>query len=243
MNLSPRNPLSNPPATAGVSRRAFSLIELLSVMAIIGMLTAAAVPALNSIKDGGGVTKAAYDISSVLEQARSYAMANNTYVFVGLAEVSVLTSESAAQIPGRGRVVVAAAGSKDGTRSFGVGNGNLVALSKLRRFDNLHLADTVPNTDALSRPVVEDEYRAGNTSFAAESSFNWPLTGASAFTFTKIIQFDPRGTASVQSSARHLPQWMEIGLAPTKGDLVVDNANRAALLLDGVTGSVKIYRP
>jgi prepilin-type N-terminal cleavage/methylation domain-containing protein len=223
---------------------AFSLIELLSVMAIIGMLTAAVIPAMNSIKQGSGVSTAAYDISSTLEQARAYAMANNTYVFVGLAEVSGSTAESGAQQAGNGRVVVAAAGSKDGTRSFGSANSNLVPLTKLRRFDNVHLANTVPNQNNTSRPVVGDTYRAGNAAFVAEGTFGWPLTaGSPAYTFSKIIQFDPRGTASVQSSARHLPQWMEIGLVPSRGDTVADNANYAALLLDGVTGSVKIYRP
>lgn len=231
------------PSSSCRRKAAFSLIELLSVMAIVGMLTAAVLPAINSIKDGGGVTQAAYDISSVLEQARSYAMANNTYVFVGLAEVNGTTSDAAAQTPGKGRVVVAAAGSKDGTRSFGAANANLVPLSKLRRFENMHLADTVPNSDNLARPSVGDEYRAGNTSFQAESSFGWPLGATAAYTFTKIIQFDPRGAASVQSSSRRLPQYMEIGLAPTKGDIVLASANCAALLLDGVTGSVKIYRP
>jgi prepilin-type N-terminal cleavage/methylation domain-containing protein len=243
MNSSPRNP-SLPDETVAASRRAFSLIELLSVMAIIGMLTAAVLPALNSIKDGGSVTHAAFEIGSVLEQARAYAMANNTYVFVGLAEVNGATAESGAQQAGRGRVVVAAAGSKDGTRSFGANNANLTPLSKLRRFNNLHLADTVPNAENMARPEVADSYRAGSAAFVAEGSFGWPLSAPSqAYTFTKIIQFDPRGTASIQSGTRHLPQWMEIGLAPARGSTVVDSANCAALLLDGVTGSVKIFRP
>ncbi|MFZ4773759.1 MAG: pilus assembly FimT family protein [Terrimicrobiaceae bacterium] len=227
------------------SCQGFSLIELLSVMAIIGMLMAAAVPAMNSIKGGGDLMKAAYDIGGVLEQARAYAMANNTYVFVGLTEVNASNSESAGgQQPGTGRVVLAAAGSKDGTRSFGTGNANLVALTKIRRFDNLHLEGAVPNSGNMARPAVSDGFRAGSAAFAAENSFSWPLTGASAsYTFTKIIQFDPRGTASLQSSGRSLTQWMEIGLTPAKGDVAVNSANCAALLLDGVTGSVKIYRP
>ncbi|CAN5719782.1 hypothetical protein BH09VER1_BH09VER1_34610 [soil metagenome] len=226
-------------------RRAFSLIELLSVMAIIGMMTVAVVPAVNSIKGGSTLTKTAYDISGVLEQARAYAMANNTYVFVGLTEVNASNSDSAlGQQPGTGRVVLVAAGSKDGTRSFGTGNSNLVALSKVRRFDNIHLDSAPPNTGNMTRPAVAAGYQAGSPSFAAESSFQWPLSGASAnYTFTKIIQFDPRGTASIQSSSRTIPQWLEIGLAPSRGDTVVAEANGAALLLDGVTGSVKIYRP
>lgn len=230
--------------TAAVRLRAFSLIELLSVMAVVGMLTAAVIPAVNSIRSGGGVTRAATDISSVLEQARSYAMAHNTYVFVGLAEANGAAAESAAPQPGRGRVMVAAVGSKDGTRAFGAGNSNLVALSKLRRFDNVHLADALPTTDGMARPTVTDAYRAGNAAFVAEATFQWPLSGGSGgVTFSKIIQFDPRGTASIQSGSRHLPQWMEIGLAPARGDVVLDEANCAALLLDGVTGSVRIYRP
>ena len=235
--------MKTPTPSRSVQRSGFSLIELLVVMAIIGMLSAVAIPAISSIKGGGDLMKAAYDISGVIEQARSYAMANNTYVFVGLAEVDASNAESAAgQQSGTGRVVLAAAGSKDGTRNFAAAN--LVALSKIRRFDNLHLADAPPNSGNMARPPVADQFRAGNAAFVAESTLAWPLSGGSpTYTFSKVIQFDPRGSATLQSSGRSMPQWMEIGLAPARGNVAASGANCAALLLDGVTGSVKIYRP
>ncbi len=225
-------------------RRGFSLIELLSVVAIIGMLSAAVIPALTSIRGGGNLTKAAYDIAGVLEQARSYAMANNTYVFVSLAEVDASNDEAATgQTSGTGRLVLAAVGSRDGTRSFAATN--LVALSKLRRFENIHFDNNVPQSGNLVRPAVDASFQVGSDAFAAANTLDWPLSGGPAkYTFTKIIQFDPRGTASIQSDTRNSPQWMEIGLAPARGNQIAEaDVNRAALLLDGVTGSVKIYRP
>ena len=42
---------------------AFSLLELLVVMAIILVMTVVAIPAFNSIKGGSDITKAAYDVT------------------------------------------------------------------------------------------------------------------------------------------------------------------------------------
>ncbi len=155
-------------------RAAFSLIELLSVMAIVGMLSVAAVPALNSINSSGGVTKAGYDIGGLLEQARAYAMARNTYVFVGVAEVDGAQPESAVQTSaGVGRVVVAAVASKSGRKNMDPSN--LVPVSKAFRFDNTHLADQLSTSGNLARPAVDSSNKVGSDSFIAKHFLCLPV--------------------------------------------------------------------
>jgi prepilin-type N-terminal cleavage/methylation domain-containing protein len=212
----------------------FSLVELLAVIAVIAIMAIAVVPAFNAIKGASDLTKEAFNIADALEQARAYAMANNTYVFVGFAERDGLDSSQ----PGIGRIYMVVMGSKDGTRSFGANNSNLVALSKLRRMDNLHLEDSLPNSGAMSRPGVENAFRVANATFGAGSSFE-----SFGYTFAKIIQFDPQGKAGIPSQTNLLPQWMEIGLVAAKGATALGTQNCSALILDGVTGSTKIYRP
>ena len=147
---------------------AFTLVELLVVMAIIVTMMMLVGPAFNSLKNAGDVTKTVYDVAGVLEQARTYAMSNNTYVFVGIAEVDASLSSSGTQSATTatpyGRVAMAVVASKDGTRGYDINNpgdgktntpgswianyyngvtpngANLVAIGKLQHFENTHLA-------------------------------------------------------------------------------------------------------
>ena len=148
---------------------AFSLIELLIVIAIIAVMAALA-SSTGFMKSGGDFTKAAYDISGVLDQARAYAMANNTYVFVGIGEFDASQSSSKSpQSQGTGRVAIAAVATKDGTCNYPLSgnvsspawtnynNGaNFVPVGKLLYFDNLHIVDlgTPPTTGHMARPAV-----------------------------------------------------------------------------------------
>src|SRR5438876_862300 len=65
-------------------REGFTLLELLVVMAIIAILIVLVAPAFTNIKGGNDITTSAYTITGALEQARNYAMSNNTYVYLGL---------------------------------------------------------------------------------------------------------------------------------------------------------------
>jgi type II secretory pathway pseudopilin PulG len=101
----------------------FTLFELLIVVCIIGLLMVLIAPAFTTIKSGSDFSTAVNGIRDVLENARTYAKANHTYVFVGLAEVdsSVESGVSPQVTTGAtpyGRVAVAVVASKDGTRHF-----------------------------------------------------------------------------------------------------------------------------
>src|SRR6267378_8528983 len=103
---------------------AFTLLELLIVVGIMGLLLVLMAPAFTTIKGGTDVASAAYTIKDVLDTARTYAKANNTYTWVGFEEVDVSQNSSVSpQIsgPGRvGRVAMAIVASKDGTRGYDI---------------------------------------------------------------------------------------------------------------------------
>src|SRR5262249_21421708 len=69
--------------------RAFTLIGMLIVVGVIGLLLVLIAPSLTTIKSGTDVTSAAYTIKGVLDTARTYAKANNTYTWVGFYEEDV----------------------------------------------------------------------------------------------------------------------------------------------------------
>lgn len=102
------------------ARRAFTLIELLVVIAVITVLMVLVVPAFTNLKGSGDITNAADTIAGTLANARTYAIANNTYTWVGFYEeaaVSVVTTNATPPYPGKGRLVLATVASKDGTTS------------------------------------------------------------------------------------------------------------------------------
>src|SRR6266513_5623120 len=104
-----------PPWLAGAIWRrrltsGFTLIELLVVIGVMILLTALLTPAFTNLKSAGDVTSAAYTIKGVLEQARTYAKANNTYAWVGFYEentTDATPTNNSPAYPGKGRVLLA----------------------------------------------------------------------------------------------------------------------------------------
>ncbi len=130
-------------------RHAFTLIEMLVVIGIIVLLMVLVVPAFNSLKGAGDITNAAYTVKGVLEQARTYAKANNTYTWVGFYEEDGSVPSTSPATPGSGRLVMSIVASKDGAQGFrpdsAVSGTNffditkVVQVGKLVKIENVHL--------------------------------------------------------------------------------------------------------
>src|SRR5436309_11696275 len=97
---------------------AFTLLELLIVVGIIGLLMVLIAPAFTYIKGGTDVTSAAYTIKGVLDTARTYAKANDTYTWVGFA--GSIGPNAPQNISGQVKVAIVA--SKDGTNLWSTNN-------------------------------------------------------------------------------------------------------------------------
>ena len=237
----------------------FTLIELLVVVGIITVLLVLMAPAFTTIKGGTDVTSAAYTIKGVLDTARTYAKANNTYTWVGFYEEDVSQpSISHGSDPCTGcvgRLVMSMVASKDGTMLYTGNLSNpvtldptkLIQVGKLTKIDNLHLqtftAGSGTGDTFDTRPAVASSTAqiGGNTAPPSPSlTFYYPV-GGSQYPFVKVVQFSPRGEAVITNSNYIMAAVSEVGVQPTHGT-TVDATNPAAIQFTGFGGSLKIYR-
>src|SRR5262245_53377509 len=141
-----RKPSSNSQQSTISSRRsgaAFTLLELLIVLGIVGLLLVLIAPAFTTIKGGTDVTSAAYTIKGAIDTARTYAKANNTYAWVGFAGSigSTVTGNVAISI------VASNDGTDLGTSVNQVGTrveitAGVTPVAKVMTLGNAHIGDT-----------------------------------------------------------------------------------------------------
>jgi hypothetical protein len=216
-------------------------------------------PAFTTIKSGTDVTSAAYSIKGVLDTARTYAKANNTYTWVGFFEEDGSQPSTNPATAGIGRVVLSIVASKDGTTIYDPNNltaidaRKLIQVGKLTKIDNLHLwthIDTPPGTGETfdTRPNVASTYCIGNSSPPNSATpFQYPVGSpppTAQYTFVKVVQFSPRGEVRISNNSNVPQRAAEIAFEQTHGASVPASvpANMAAIQLNAFAGDVRIYR-
>jgi prepilin-type N-terminal cleavage/methylation domain-containing protein len=176
--LSGRIPASAPRRNNGCS--GYSLVELLAVLGIIAIVSSLVVVSIGGLTGSRNLNKAAYDIQGVLEQARTMAMASDTYTWVGFFE----ESPGSPGVAGVGQVVICIVSSADGTNVYSslpagttlLPGTRLVQATKLMKIPNVHLASL--SAAAVTRPSVPaSTYEVASSSFANGYTFNYSLTG------------------------------------------------------------------
>lgn len=245
---------------------AFTLVELVVVIAIIAALTVLLAPVFSSLKGANDLTNAAYAIKGVLEQARTYARVNNTYTWVGFYEERGSIASTIPPTAGSGRLVLSSVASSDGTTVYGSTPGvidptRLTQVSKLIRIDNLHLpllaigtgtGDTFDGRPALqSEPVAGFNYsRFGELNSApphtapytnSQYPFQYPVGNPAPppqYTFLKTLQFSPRGESRINGNNYDVRRMVEIGLLPTRGGTVPAALSGAGTSTSSYDGNV-----
>jgi type II secretory pathway pseudopilin PulG len=172
-------------------------VELLVVVGVIVTLMALAVPAFQAVRGSTDFGSEIYNIAGTFEQARAYAMANNTYVLAGIMEVSASQGSTVVpQTSGTGSIAIAVIASKTGARPYdinGLSNwpsiyntgaattngGGFIAVSKLATFPSVHLVDlqnstSIPPTSGnMERAAVSAAYNLSNAQNLSQN----PLQG------------------------------------------------------------------
>ena len=257
------------PGERGRSSSGFTLLELLIVVAIIGLLLVLIAPAFTYIKGGTDVTSAAYTIQGVLDTARTYAKANNTYVWVGFQEENTDNPASPnSDAPAIGRVIMSIVASKDGTKIYDPTNlgqqdltSGLVQVGKLTKINNVHLAAFTDGSGTGSTFDTRPRVTFGGTQYSlagvanSTTPFQYPVGNpppTMQYQFAKAVEFSPRGDTRINNSTINgsgneifpLQTAAEIALEPTHGAALPAPlpANLVAVQFTGVGGNVKIYR-
>ncbi len=93
--------------------------------------------------------------------------------------------------------------------------------------------------------------------YTTPCNFQYPVgtpAPTAQYTFTKLLQFDPRGESRVNGNTYDVRRIVEIGLLQTHGNIVPTpisgagtstatyNGNVVAIQIDGFGGDVRIYR-
>ena len=196
------------------SRRppAFTLIELLAVIAIMIVIGSLIAPAVTAILRGGMMTRATNDFTGILESARTEAMAKNTYVWLGF-QNALVTDSSTKKNPLYWQLRVGVVRSKDGSASLS--SSNYTSSGNVFRYDNVAIVDTSgtlamsPTSPALSKmkAAMGTLNLPGVSGTACASTTTFTNSGT---TFGHMVVFTPQGEAIAGSA-------MSSGNPTTKG--------------------------
>lgn len=212
-------------------RAAFSLIELLTVIAIMSALAAVSVPAIQALKSSGGINKAIVESSQTLEYARVYAMSSHTYVRVGIGQSGVTGSSA---MPSTVLVVIY---SVDGTLDADTVSG-MTDTSKWRRLVKPVILDNLMTSSSLNvdMELNSTEYTSPDKT-DIPSPVPFRVGGIGMVSCYSFIQFNPNGEARV---VRGEPaRFIDFAVDKPKPQ---NGRNPFVLRVSGLSGNISILR-
>lgn len=214
-----------------VGQRAFSLIELLVVITIMILLAAMVWPNLQPLIMGDQLNADVQTLSGTLEQARQYAIAKNTYVWVTMC-VPAFNNRSSNPKVG---IIASLDGMDDlAWSSTPVDLGNTTSYAVVGKVYELPMVWMITEPTNITMPSLPTP---SVTPVAASTNVTFTsYIGGKQVTFNQCVQFTPTGEARVNSA---LNPYIDLTLVPMASTI---SRNQAVLRISGITGKATIYR-
>jgi prepilin-type N-terminal cleavage/methylation domain-containing protein len=218
-------------------KKGFTLVELLTVISIMAVMAAISIPSVFSLTSSGKMNQTTSELGGILEQARQYAAAQNTYVWV------TFNTQTTNNID---LLTVAVVASTDGTdptitsSTATVPSTGLNLISKIRTFQQVQLktAGTFPANQVASLPTTP--VTGAPNALSGSDTFNVQIPGnTTTSAFTQSIEFTPSGEARNTSSPIDI---IEFGLEPAVNSSIPNPLNVAVVRVNGITGQAIVYR-
>jgi len=196
-------------------RAAFSLVELLTVMAIVALLSTFAGLGLSSVSGASRLGTSLFRAASYIDQARSYAVAHGTYVYVG--QRSAGGADPATEF-----IVVGSQNGEDlsSQTNLVVGAGDVALLAKPLLTNQVNYSTNAPSD--VVRP-------AG----AALNTGDQKIT-AKGNEYQTLLAFGPSGTVTFGGA---IPSIVEFGLRHSGRTSSV-----GVIQVAGLTGMSRVYQ-
>jgi Tfp pilus assembly protein FimT len=198
-------------------------------VAILAILSAAIISSFSSASQARSVTEAVHQLSDLFGLARSTAVAQDTYVWVGCRSTNV---------SGMFELQVGAVYSRDG--STNARSDNLAPITRLVRLQGLVLTtrqELKPTTAALFQNISTESLatnQRGIDFFLGDAHFE----GAT-------VTFTPRGQILLSGTPDRFEgfvPYIDVSLRHARGTLVLPDADDAAVILDGSSGQAEMLQ-
>lgn len=193
----------------------------MTVIGIITLLTIISAPAIRGLANHHSINSAAATVSRVFEEARVYALANRTYVRIGLGGTK------------SGGTIIVSIYSTDGTPADAA---SLAAkwplLSQPLVLENFALNN---NLNTSSPDTSEDELPMSSS--IVPFTRNFPNLAEQAITFGCVIQFTPHGEVQLISGVP--TRYIKMGFSQVKAG----TGQRFIIRLLGGSGLISILYP
>jgi prepilin-type N-terminal cleavage/methylation domain-containing protein len=222
----------------------FTLIEMLTVLVIVGVLVALTIPAVTNLMKSGGVTAASREVSNVLGLARQYAITRRVYARV------VFPYQSTASWPDMWYRTYAVMTNRDNTVVTGWGY--------LSKWEYLPIGAVFLDTN----PSGSHQIPSGGGALDDSSSLNsqpglpFPDTLSGGVGQLAYIEFGPTGTATAvppngtaQSTLAITEGFTTVNgstatLQPTASKTITNTlANQTIISVDSLVGRIQVTRP